>query len=773
VFTKNRWWIHLLGLFAIGAAGVLFLGVQTYREAPPVADFAAPDGEVLASAGRIREGQAVFQRYALMEHGTMFGDGGCRGPDYSAEALHVSALAMLEHHRAAAGGEAGEADVDDEEVLLARVQGEIAANRHDPRTGTVTLAPSQVAAYEAVLESTREKFAADGPESFRPAAYITDEDELAALGTFFFWSGWVCGTTRPGTDASYTQNWPYDPLVGNGPTSGAVLWSVVGSLAMLLATGVVLYRRGRPERSRRSAPGDVERLSTDVEVEREAPTAIQRATYKYFAVAAALFGLQVLSGILTVHDYVGFTTFFGHDLARALPITVVRSWHVQLSILWIATCWIGGSIFLLPRISRREPKGQRACVEILFWMLVAVVAGTLFGTLAGPRGWLGESWRSLGHQGWEFVELGRLWQVLLFAALVLWAVIVARGVRPALRAAQPFSLPAWMLYSVAAIAALFLSGFVAPRDASFVVADFWRWMVIHMWAECFFEVFTTVIVAWFLVHMGLVGREAATRVVFFAVLLFCGSGLLGISHNFYWNAKPEPTLAIGAVFSTLQVVPLILLTLETWRLRRLPQEAMRELTDGGRSRFGHQAAFRFLVAVNFWNFLGAGVFGFIINLPIVNYYEHGTYLTVNHGHAALMGVYGNLSIAAILFCARWLVEPARWNDALLTVAFWSLNAGLGLMVALDLLPAGMLQLLAVLERGLWFARSQEWLLATPFQTLTWMRSVGGALFVLGGVTPLVWFALSRWRSLRRVAPVRDELRLETLALDEGNGRVPA
>src|SRR5690606_4981382 len=178
---------------------------------------------------------------------------------------------------------------------------------------------------------------------------------------------------------------------------------------------------------------------------------------------------------------------------------------------------------------------------------------------------------------------------------------------------------------------------------NFVIADFWRWCVIHMWVEAFFEVFTTIVVGYLMVLMGLVSRESVTYVVYLATLLFLGSGLLGISHNFYWNAKPVVTLAIGSVFSTLQVVPLILLTLVAWQFRNAPQRAG--------AAFAHVDAFRFLLAVNFWNFLGAGMFGFLINLPIVNYYEHGTYLTVNHGHAALMGVYGNLAIAMIVFCA--------------------------------------------------------------------------------------------------------------------------
>jgi nitric oxide reductase subunit B len=371
---------------------------------------------------------------------------------------------------------------------------------------------------------------------------------------------------------------------------------------------------------------------------------------------------------------------------------------------------------------------------------------------------LGEWWRWLGNQGWEFVELGRLWQVLLFGAFAIWAVIMWRGVRPVLRGREPWSLPYWMLYAVISILLLFIAGFVAGPKTNFVIADFWRWAVIHMWVEAFFEVFTTVIVAYFMYLMGLASQQSAARVVYLAALLFLGSGILGISHNFYWNAKPVMTLAIGSIFSTLQVVPLILLTLEAWRLRQMPQTALRESNRASslRAAFGQSEAFLFLLAVNFWNFMGAGVFGLIINLPIVNYYEHGTYLTVNHGHAALMGVYGNLSIAAIMFCCRYLISVEFWNEKLMRCAFWSLNLGLALMVVLDLFPAGVLQFIKTLDHGLWYARSQAFIQSVPFQTLTWMRAVGGVWFTLGGVVPIVWFMLSRIKRIKPVEAISDE-----------------
>ena len=211
-------------------------------------------------------------------------------------------------------------------------------------------------------------------------------------------------------------------------------------------------------------------------------------------------------------------------------------------------------------------------------------------------------------------------------------------------------------------------------------------------------------------------------------------------------------MALGSIFSTLQFIPLILLTVEAWRFKNMPKIAVGDVEQKDLvSNFAFPEVFLFLVAVNFWNFFGAGVFGLIINLPIANYYEHGTYLTVNHGHAALMGVYGNLSIGALLFCCRYLVKPEVWNDRLVKTAFWSLNVGLLLMVIMDLFPAGIHQLFAAMDKGLWYARSQEFLMSPAFQTMTWLRIVGGAVFLLGGVAPLTWFVLRQTRYLKPTA----------------------
>jgi nitric oxide reductase subunit B len=416
---------------------------------------------------------------------------------------------------------------------------------------------------------------------------------------------------------------------------------------------------------------------------------------------------------------------------------------------------VGISFFILPLLSKREPQGQLQLINLLFGIFFVLVAGSVVGIYLGPMGMLGNLSRWLGHQGWEFVELGRLYQYMLLGVFALWAVIVYRGLKGVMDKAKPWELPNWLVYAVVCILILLVSGFVASPETNFVVADFWRWMVVHMWVEAFFEVFTTIIVGYMMVMMGLVNRQAVTKVVYLAALLFLGSGLLGISHNFYWNAKPVGTLALGSVFSTLQVVPLILLTLEAWRMQRMPSMLAKNPVRGQRSSlFAMPGVFLFLIGVNFWNFFGAGVFGLIINLPIANYYEHGTYLTVNHGHAALMGVYGNLSIAAILFALRYLVKPDSWNSSLVKISFWSINSGLILMVVLDLFPAGIHQLFTVMEKGYWFARSQEFLQSAPFQTMTWLRIVGGSVFLLGGVLPLTWIVLRSARHLKPKQPLK-------------------
>jgi nitric oxide reductase subunit B len=241
-------------------------------------------------------------------------------------------------------------------------------------------------------------------------------------------------------------------------------------------------------------------------------------------------------------------------------------------------------------------------------------------------------------------------------------------------------------------------------------------------------------------------KAMAERVIFLAVMMFLVTAVVGISHNFYWIAKPEGIIALGSIFSTLQVLPLLLMTLDAWRTKHERVRAL-ENQRRGKQRFVMEGVWKFLVAVNLWNIVGAGVFGSLINLPIINYFEHSTYLTGNHAHAAMFGVKGNVALAGLLFCCQHLFPRSAWNERLVRVAFWSLNLGLVLMMTLDLFPVGLYQLAAVLKHGFWYARTEAFVTGPVFRTFTLFRTVGGVLFLFGGVVPLTWFVLSRARRL--------------------------
>jgi len=752
--NPKNWWGPLLFILIISVLGVGMIGYQTYNDAPPMSGFNSEDGSPIITQSDIERGQTVFHKYALMEYGSFFGDGAQRGPDFTAETLHKMAEFMQVYEVGQFKDNNGKEPTEFEEQIIAEnVKKDLKVNGYSEEKDIVVLSKAHEFAFEKVKSYYHNQFFNPDPKkSFPPKDYIKDPQEISDLSAFFYWGAWVCVTVRPGSEFSYTHNWPYDVDAGNTPTSPVILWSVLGLLAFVLACGIVLYFIGQynqlPNRFFKDGTGP---LLTFERIQNFSPTKTQRASYKFFYVAIILFCLQVVSGIITINEFVNFLGFFGIHTSEAFPITISRSWHLMLALYWISTCWIASSIFILPILSKKEIKGQLWLINFLFVLLFIMVGGSLAGMVLGPKGLLGSWWYYLGHQGWEFVDFGRLYQVLLMIIFIFWGIIVYRGLRPAFKKGKPWNLPNWIMYSVVGIPLLFLSGFVAKPETNFVIADFWRWMVVHMWVEAFFEVFITVIVSYLMVLMGLVSRNAAIRVVYIATILFLGTGLLGISHNFYWNAKPVATMALGSVFSTLQFVPLILLTVEAWRFKNMPKMAV----TGGKKigdDFGFPEVFLFLIAVNFWNFFGAGVMGIIINLPIMNYFEHGTYLTVNHGHAALMGVYGNISLAALLFASKLLFKPNRWNNKVVKLSFWSINVGLMLMVVLDLFPAGAIQFKTVLDKGFWYARSEDFITGTAFESLTWLRGIGASVFFFGGVLPLTWFIVRRFNAMKKFNP---------------------
>lgn len=734
---SSRWLQGTILTFVVGFGILGYLALRVYEDHAPVPErVVSESGEVVFSGADILDGQVAFLTYGLMEYGSIYGHGAYLGPDFTADYLHRSALAMRESY-----GDGAEAE--------RRVQQELQANRYDPATGTLTWTSGQIEAFEA-LQKHYAKEVLNRPHSgagIGPNA-VASPDETRQITAFIAWTAWTTSARRPGRTYSYTNNWPPEPLAGNHLTQEAVVWSTLSIVALLGGTGLVLTLFGRysnmlgwhgveERRLRFHSPGQV------------LLTPGQRSTALYFFVVASLFLVQTLLGGATAHYHAETGGFFGLDLAKLLPYNLTRTWHLQLALFFVSAAYLAAGIFLAPLVAGREPRGQRLLSFLLLAALVVVVVGSLLGEAASYKGWIHPSAKTtFGAQGWEYLDLGRLWQVLLTGGLLLWCVILYRGLRPQLVQESRGNLPYLFFYSALTIPLFYAVGLLSRSHTNFAIADFWRFWVVHLWVEDFLELFTTIMVAYIFVLLGVVSEKTATRVIYFDALLYSVGGVVGTMHHLYFSGTPAVHMALGAFFSAGEVIPLTFLTVEAWSFLQL---GARQETHSGEVPFPHRWAVLYLAAVGFWNFLGAGVFGFLINLPVVSYYEIGTQLTANHGHAAMMGVYGMLAIALLVFCLRYLLRPEDWNDRLVGFSFWALNLGLAWMVFANLFPIGVLQLGDSVANGYWHARSLEFFDSHSF--IEWLRLPGDVLFI-AGVLPLVYLtARAVFRPDERQAPL--------------------
>jgi len=685
-FLIGKGWLQavilvvLFGFFVLG-----LLAYRTYMAHPPVPGRVVDqNGGVLFTGRDIRPGQQVFLHNGLMEYGSAFGHGAYLGPDYTADYLRRSSNLVRQSYGGPASAAAALRTIED-----------MRSNRYDAKTGTLTFSAAQAGAFRKLVPYYSRFFSDPKSEhGLRPDA-ITNRTQLRQLTAFFAWTAWAAAANRPGHNYSYTNNWPSEPRVDNKPTANVIVWSVLSLIALLGGIGLLFGAFGRWGRAlgwhgREQAtlsfrsPGDV------------ALTPAQRATAWFFFVMAALFLIQTLVGAAAQHYRAEIDNFFGFDLARIFPYNLMRTWHVQLAIFWVATSFVAAGIFLAPMIARREPKHQGKLAIALLGALAVVVFGTLIGSYLGVHGVLksaASNW--FGLQGFEYLDLARLWQILLTVGLIGWVFMLWRVLRRRLANEHPGNMP-WLFFLAACvIPAFYAVGLIARTGDNFTTTEFWRFWVVHLWVEDFLELFTTVMVAYMFVLLGVVRERIALTVVFLDIVLYSVGGVIGTMHHLYFSGEPAEHMALGAFFSAAEVIPLTFLTVEAWSFLQLgaAQESRSQ------TPFPHRWAVMFLVAVGFWNFLGAGIFGFLINLPIVSYYEIGTALTANHGHAAMMGVYGMLALGLAMFCLRYLIPADKWPEKWARISFWATNLGLAWMCFATLLPLGILQLYQSVTRA--------------------------------------------------------------------------
>ena len=729
--TNKRLWI-LLTLVIVVSLGVLGgYGVKVSRELPPIPGrVLAADGSVLFTGEDILDGQNVYQSIGGQEVGSGWGHGAHVAPDWTADWLHRESLFVLDGWARATGARSfAEADPETKAALQARLEGLMRTNAYDPATDTLRLPAERAEAFDTVAAHYASVFT-EGRDAYAiPRNALTDPDKLRDMAAFFWWTSWVASTHRPGQSVTYTQNWPHEPLVGNRPTGGAVVWSAISFVLLLAGIGGMVWYHAK--HTDHGLPDDVPQSDPLFGL---APTPSQRATVKYFFVVALLFVVQIAMGAVVAHYGVEGSGFYGIPLAEWVPYSVARSWHTQLAIFWIATAWLATGLYLGPAVSGVEPKFQRAGVNFLFVCLLVIVGGTMVGQLLSVKGLLpGTLWYWIGHQGWEYVDLGRAFQLFLLVGLFLWLFLMVRALLPAFRHhAEGRNLLGLFVLSSAAIALFYAAGFLYGRRSHLVMIEYWRWWVVHLWVEGFFEVFATVAIAFLFTRLKLLQLKTATTAVLFSTTVFLFGGILGTFHHLYFTGMPPAATALGATFSALEVVPLVLIGFEVWQNLRI-----------GRARewvSAYRWPIYFFVAVAFWNFVGAGLFGFFINPPIALYYMQGLNTTPVHGHTALFGVYGMLGLGLMLFCLRALKPGAAWRTEPIALAFWLINGGLMLQVLISVLPVGLLQTWAAVNVGTWWARSDVFLQTPAMNVLRWLRVPGDTLFAVGALV-LGWFVL--------------------------------
>ncbi len=723
-------------------AGMIAATVATYRQVAPLPQKMVSDsGAAVMTYEDIVAGKSGFQKADLMDYGSLYGMGSYFGEDYTAEYLVQLARQVQSNIAQAQYGKAfAKLSADQQSGVTRRMQQQLQGI--DLGNATVTLPVAVAEAIDTLRSQIAQSLLSDNFTKGYTRARALDQTSATHTADFLLYSSLTTVARRPGKDYSWTVNWPPEPLVGNSPTAATFQWTWASFTLVFFGIGAILviFRMWiEPKSADETFEPMLRRFAQ--------ATPSQKALWKYFLVVAAVLLVQILAGSIMAHYYTERTGFYGIDVDSWLPFAFLRSVHLQSPIVWIGVSWIGAGLFLAPLIGRREPAGQRLLVNLIFWVLVVIVAGALIGDYLGIMGSIHKNWFWFGNQGLSYLELGRFWQILFFIGLLVWSLVLLRAFWPTLKSLFRqggsvfglFRIEHLLWYSTLGVAVIYAFGMIplAEPNPSFAITDFWRWWVVHLWVEWAFELFTAAVTGYFLMGLGLVSRQLVERAVLFEWILILVSGILGTGHHMYWAGEPDLWISVGSMFSFLEVLPLFLLVMEAIDQRR----HIAEQTD-----FPYRLAYLFILGSAFWNFVGAGVFGGgTLNAPLVNYYEHGTFLTLNHAHTAMFGAFGLLAIGLVYMVLRYLNGERDWSDRPGVWAFWLYNIGLVMWILFNFYPIGWPQLEAAYTHGYAYARSLKFYDTTVFWQ--WMRMPGDIVFAAGAV-------LMAWDFVRKLGAQR-------------------
>lgn len=705
---------------------LLTAGAAIYKNAPPIpARIVSPQQETILTQANIQTGQETYLARGGQHIGSIWGHGSYLAPDWTADVLHRWGLATA---GVLYNGDPDFSQADFEQLseidratLQVQVQQDFKANRYDTKSDTLALTTAQTQGLQQVFEDYQTLLSQGSSIHSIPSGWFTDEGQIHSVTAFFSWTAWAASANRPNAPFSYTANFPHDDLIGNQAPGQFLIWSIVSVVVLIAAIAFFLFIYITQEDAE-----DVQPVTVRPAIRIATPS--QKVTTLFFGVAMALFLVQILMGMVTAHYAVEGDGFYGIPIQQYMPYAASRTWHLQLAVFWIATCWLATGLYFGPRFGKHEPKFQAWGNGGLLAALTVVVVGSLVGSWAGVQGWLGDKSFWLGHQGYEYVELGRLWQLLLIGGMVFWLWLMFRALKPALKAeGNKTGLNHFFLYSAITIPLFYGSGLMYSNHTHLSIAEYWRWWVVHLWVEGFFEVFATVAIAYLCSELGFLKRSTALKATYLTTILYLGSGVIGTLHHLYFAGTPVFITAMGSVASALEVVPLTLIGFEVVKSLKLSQEA----------QGFYRLPLKFFIATCFWNLVGAGVFGFLINPPIVLYYSQGLNTTPIHAHSALYGVYGSLAIALMLFALREITPDQAWDEKNFNFSFWWINGGLGIMMVFGLIPNGFYQLVQSVNHGTWYARSAEVINSPWMHWTVWLRIPGDMVFAVGALVLVV------------------------------------
>ncbi len=461
----------------------------------------------------------------------------------------------------------------------------------------------------------------------------------------------------------------------------------------------------------------------------------QRLAIKYFAAAMVLFGIMIVAGLTAAYQYVNPDFVFNF-----LPFNLTKILHIDTMIIWLLMGFIGAIYWFLPEELGIETVGIRIA-EWLFYVFCAVVAVVAVVFIFVQYG-SSDSWGMwLVNQGRKYVEAPR-WAAV--AVTLVFAVFAYNIVGTALRARRITGVVAVLMADMVPFLLVYLDAFPAQTNMSEDL--YWWWWLVHLWVEATWEVLIGCIMAFSLMHLLGTPRRIVEIWLYIEVGLVLGTGILGLGHHYFWIGTPENWMAIGGFFSALEPLPLLGMVIHA-------------IYDAGSHgmRTTNRPAFFWLLAEAFGNFIGGGVWGFMITLPQINLYAHGTQWTVSHGHFAFYGAYATGIISVIYLVLQRARNVAHVNGMTWRWAFAGLNIGLVGMVGV-LLMAGYAQ--AFIERAQGGSTHDAFIAAQEnglFATSMTSRFIFGLVFAAGyAVLMYDFITLGRRATVRQPEPAAAE-----------------